>query len=110
MTIALGIVGCGDVAFRTYFPGLAPIIADGSARVAVCFDPGRGAGEASRRPVSGRGGGHQPRCSAPAPGLNAAINLTPAPLHCEITTALINAGLDVFSEKPMAGSVEEGQD
>ena len=44
------------------------------------------------------------------PGLNAAVNLTPAPLHCEVTTALLNAGLSVFSEKPLAGTVDDGQE
>ena len=110
MTIALGIVGCGDVAFRTYFPGLGPVVADGSAAVAVCFDPVE---ERAKR-AAALFPGAVPVTSLDAllqhPGLNAAVNLTPAPLHCEVTTALLNAGLDVFSEKPLAGSVEDGQE
>ena len=35
--IGLGVLGCGDVAFRTYLPGLAPLA--GRAEVVACFDP-----------------------------------------------------------------------
>ena len=109
MTISLGIVGCGDVAFRTYFPGLQPVISDGSAKVAVVFDPVLERAERAARLFPGA----QPVVSLDAlleyPGLDAAVNLTPAPLHCEITTALLNRDLHVFSEKPLAATVAEGQ-
>lgn len=42
-------------------------------------------------------------------GLTAAVNLTPAPLHLEITAALLNRGLHVYSEKPIAATVAEAQ-
>ena len=104
MTIALGIVGCGDVAFRTYFPGLAPVIADGSAVVAVCFDPIEERAKRAAALFPGAVAVTSLDALLQHPGLNAAVNLTPAPLHCEVTTALLNAGLHVFSEKPLAGS------
>ena len=109
MTVSLGIVGCGDVAFRTYFPGLEPVIADGSAEVAVCFDPVLERAERAAALFPGA----QPVVSLDAllehPGLCAAVNLTPAPLHNEITTALLKRDLHVFSEKPLAATVAEGQ-
>ncbi len=110
MTIALGIVGCGDVAFRTYFPGLGPIVADGSAVVAVCFDPLEERAKRAAALFPGAVAVTSLDALLQHPGLNAAVNLTPAPLHCEVTTALLNAGLDVFSEKPLAGSVDDGQE
>ena len=109
MTITLGIVGCGDVAFRTYLPGLDPIIADGSASVAVCFDPVQERAERAAALFPGATAVTSLDDLLRYPGLAAAVNLTPAPLHKEITTALLKAGLHVFSEKPLAATVEEGQ-
>jgi predicted dehydrogenase len=110
VTIALGIVGCGDVAFRTYFPGFAPIVADGSARIAVCFDPVQERAERAAAMFPGAVAVTSFDDLLNHPGLDAAVNLTPAPLHCEVTTALINAGMSVYSEKPLAATVEDGQE
>lgn len=109
MTVSLGIVGCGDVAFRTYFPGLAPIIADGSTRVAVCFDPVQERATRAAAMFPGAVAVTNLSDLLRHPGLTAALNLTPAPLHRENTAALITAGLHVFSEKPIASTVAEGQ-
>lgn len=109
MSTVLGIVGCGDVAFRTYFPGLAPIIADGSTSIAVCFDPVPERAERAAALFPGATAVTSLDALLQHPGLDAAVNLTPAPLHCDITTALIRAGLHVFSEKPLAGTVADAQ-
>jgi predicted dehydrogenase len=39
--------------------------------------------------------------------LDAAIDLTPAPLHGSVNRTLLEAGLDLYSEKPLAGSVAD---
>jgi predicted dehydrogenase len=41
-------------------------------------------------------------------GVDAALNLSPAPFHGSITRSLLEAGLHVYSEKPLANSVAEG--
>ncbi|MGH2534537.1 MAG: Gfo/Idh/MocA family protein [Thermomicrobiales bacterium] len=104
--INLGFIGCGDVAFRTYFPGIQPhldrstvtacfdVIADRAERAAALF-PGAQAYTAYDEFLA-------------HPGLDAVFNLTPAPLHRETTTKALDAGFHVFSEKPIAASVEEG--
>ena len=109
MTVSLGIVGCGDVAFRTYLPGLAPIIADGSACVAVCFDPIQERAERAAAQYPGARAVNSLEELLEHPGLTAGVNLTPAPFHRDVTTALLMAGLHVFSEKPIASTVEDGQ-
>lgn len=103
--IKLGIVGCGDVAFRTYFPGLERLA--GQAIVAACCD-----GQIDRAE----------RAAAAFPGARAyasyeellhdgtidgIINLTPAPFHHEVNAAALEAGLHVFTEKPLAGTIEQ---
>jgi predicted dehydrogenase len=100
----LGIVGCGDVATREYFPWL-----DGRSDVQVvaCFDTrvDRAEQAAARFP------GAEPLTILESlfalPGLEAIVNLTPAPFHGEINAAALDAGLDVYSEKPLAGSLAE---
>ena len=105
--IELGIVGCGDVAFRTYLPGLAMLA--GRARVAACFDP---VGERRER-FAADAGDAEAYDSYDAllahPGLDAIINLSPAPFHQEINAAALDAGLHCFSEKPLAANVEQAQ-
>jgi predicted dehydrogenase len=106
--INLGILGCGDVAFRTYLPGLQ-LIRD-RARIVACSDPLRERGE---RLAAAAGGEVQVYTSLETmieqPGLDAVINLTPAPLHLLTNTMILQAGLHLFSEKPVAGTVADAQ-
>lgn len=105
--IRLGIIGCGDVATRTYIPALRRL-AD-RAEVVATFDP-----LAER---SEHAAGCFPGATAYAtyeeflrhPGLDGVFNLTPAPLHRDTSTAALDAGLHVFTEKPIAASVADAQ-
>ena len=110
MSISLGIVGCGDVAFRTYFPGFAPEIKRGSAHVSVCFDPLLERAEAAAALFPGAKAVATLEELLAEKGLTAAINLTPAPFHKDVTTSLLNADLHVYTEKPLAASVKESQE
>jgi predicted dehydrogenase len=108
--IELGVAGCGDVAFRTYFPVIPLLERQGLARVAAVFDP---VGERAERAAALFAGaraystldgllGH--------PGLDGLVNLTPAPAHRDVNAAALETGLHVYSEKPLAGSVEAAQE
>lgn len=107
--VNLGIVGCGDVAFRTYFPGLDELAARGEAAVVACFDPVAERAEQA----AGRFPGARAYTSYDAllgdGALEAVLNLTPAPFHREITTAALETGRHVYSEKPLAATVPEAQ-
>ena len=109
MAVSLGIVGCGDVAFRTYFPGLVPDIKRGAAAVSVCFDPMPERAQAAAALFPGAVAVSSLAELVAFPGLTAAVNLTPAPYHRNVTTILLDANLHVFSEKPLAATVEESQ-
>ncbi len=105
--IDLAIVGCGDVAFRTYLPGLA-LIAD-RVRVVACFDP---QAERAER-LADLAGGARAYDDYPSllahPDLDAVINLTPAPFHRDVNAAALDAGLHVFTEKPLAADLPQAQ-
>jgi predicted dehydrogenase len=103
----LGLIGCGDVAFRTYIPG---ILADAArATVAATFDPvlERAENAAAVFPNATAYVEFEPFLQHA--GLEAVFNLTPAPLHAEVTGRAFDHGLHVFSEKPIAATVAEGQ-
>jgi predicted dehydrogenase len=106
--IRLAIVGAGDVAHRHYLPAVRGLV----ERVDLVgfVDRRDGAGEAAVAAVAG----WAPRAVALSDvdglrrlGVDAAVNLTPAPLHGQINGALLDAGLHVYSEKPIAGTIED---
>jgi predicted dehydrogenase len=105
--LRMGVIGCGDVAFSSYLPGLLTL--RDRLNVAACFD--------IRADRVGRAAALYPDARAYTeyaaflqhPGLDAVVNLTPAPLHYEITAAALRAGLHVYSEKPLASSLEDAR-
>jgi predicted dehydrogenase len=103
--IQLGIIGCGDVAFRTYFPALE--LLTGRAAVTACFDPieERANRAAARFPGATAYTTFEEFLNHP--GLAGVFNLTPAPLHKQTTIPALDAGLHVFTEKPISSTVED---
>ena len=106
--IRLGVVGCGDVAFRTYFPGLAPLA--GRAEVVACFDPRLDRAERAAALFPGAVAYGEYDRLLEHDGIDAILNFTPAPFHRDVNAAALETGLHVYSEKPLAATVEEGQE
>ena len=105
----VAVVGCGDVVFRHYLPPLIALAA--RAEIVGCCDARL---EAAERVVAA--------VRETSPGAvafdrldemlarvqpDAVFNLTPAPSHAEVTAACLAAGVHVYSEKPIAGSLAE---
>jgi predicted dehydrogenase len=105
----LAVVGAGDVAHRHYLPALREI-AD-RVEVVAFVDRRGGAGEDAAAAVAD----WSPAAVAlediaelrGVEGVEAAINLTPAPLHGVLNQAILDAGLHLYSEKPLASSIAE---
>ena len=107
--LRVGIVGCGDVAHRHY---LAPLIAlEARAEIVGCCDTRLPAAErvvAAVRETSPRAAAFDRldrMLETVVP--DAVFNLTPAPLHADVTAACLAAGAHVFSEKPIAASIAQ---
>jgi predicted dehydrogenase len=106
--VRLAVLGCGDVAFRSYFAGLKAL-GDSVEVVALC-DPiaDRAIRAASLFP--GADALSTLTALTERTDIDGVINLTPAPFHLETTTALLSAGFHVLSEKPLAATVADGQE
>ena len=105
----VGIVGCGDVAHRHYLPALAGL-ADKVA-VAAFADPRPDAAVRAANAVAGWSPGARPYTDLEAMlrdgDLDAVMDLTPAPLHGSVNQAVLDAGYNLYSEKPLAGTLAE---
>ena len=110
--VRLGVIGCGDVAFRTYLPGVAAL--DGDAEVVAVADRRRD--HAERAAAVASTNGRKVRVHAAADDLVAEgdldglVNLTPPAAHVEVTTAALDAGLHVYSEKPLAANLGQARE
>lgn len=111
--INVGIIGCGDVATHSYMPGLNAL--DDRATVVAVFDivdwrvdkakefhpDATGYTDYDQFLAHDRDG---------AGKMDLVFNLTPAPLHREVTAKALEAGYHVYSEKPIASSVEDAHE
>jgi len=106
--LRLAVVGVGDVAQRDYLPEFGRL----SGRAEITVVCGQGADRA--RAVAEQFG--VPRWSTDyravvaADDVDAVVNLTPIPVHHEITLAALQAGRHVYSEKPLSSSADEAQE
>jgi predicted dehydrogenase len=106
--LVLAIVGAGDVAYRHYLPALRDL--GDAVRIGAFVDPRPGAARTAADAVAAWSPGAVPLTDLTelsGSGVTAAINLTPAPLHAAVNRALLEQDLDVYSEKPIAGTLED---
>lgn len=108
--INVGIVGCGDVATHSYMPGLASM-AD-RARVVAVFDINEGRVNDAKQVFPEAAGytDYAAFLSHDTERMDLVFNLTPAPLHHDITKRALEAGFSVYSEKPIASSMTDAQE
>lgn len=105
--VRYGVVGCGDVAFRSYLPAFAA--SDAIHLVATC-DP---VAERARRAAAASPGARpytELQTLLADPDVEAVIDLTPALLHGGVNREILAAGKHLLTEKPMAGSVAEADE
>ncbi len=105
----LALIGCGDVCFRRYLPTLAELCE--RVEIVAAVDP---RSEAAARAVEAATPWSPDAAAFPdIPAMLAAVKadaafvLTPAPSHGGDNAALLTAGLDVYSEKPLASTRED---
>ena len=107
--LRIGIVGCGDVAHRHYLPALAEMAAD--VRVAAVMDPREEVARTTAGSIAEWSAGtrvYSDLATMLGDGdLDAVIDLAPAPRHGEVNQAVLDAGLHLYSEKPLASTLPD---
>lgn len=103
----IGIIGCGDVATHSYMPGLQAL--SDRAKVVAVFDivPTRVETAKSFFPEAVGYTDYDEFVAHSAEKMDLVFNLTPAPLHRTITAKALEAGYNVYSEKPIASTLGE---
>src|SRR5215217_3887224 len=104
-TVKLALLGCGDVAQRDYLPEIHRL-AGRAELVAVCGRTSeRVQHVAEQYDIPVRYDDY--RSMLAASDAEAVINLTPIQLHTETTLAALEAGKHVYSEKPIATTLDD---
>ena len=107
--LRIGLVGCGDVARRHYLPALADLA--GRVRVVSCMDVRRDAAQALIDDIAAWSPGARAfddlDTMLAAGGLDAVIDLAPATRHGTVNRTVLDAGVALYSEKPIAGTLAE---
>lgn len=107
--INVGIIGCGDVATHSYMPGLNSL-ADRANVVAVFDIVQSRIDTALEFHPNATGYTDYDEFLAHDERMDLVFNLTPAPLHRQITAKALEAGYSVYSEKPIASSLGEASE
>ena len=107
--LRIGIVGCGDVASRHYFPALTEL--EPGVRVTALMDARLEAAQRAAAAIRDWSPGvavfDDLSAMLAGGGFDAVIDLAPAPRHGTVNQAVLEAGVDLYSEKPIASTVAE---
>jgi predicted dehydrogenase len=103
----LALLGCGDVAVRDYLPELQRL-ADRVELTAVCSRTAQRAQMVAEQFGARAWYTDYHRMLAECDA-DLVANLTPIQIHAETTSAALRSGRHVYSEKPLASTVQEAQ-
>src|SRR5215218_8876543 len=106
-TVKLALLGCGDVAQRDYLPEMHRMVGRAEL-VAVCGrTPQRVRQVAEQYDIPAQYDDY--RSMLAESDAEAVINLTPIQVHTETTLAALEAGKHVYSEKPIATTLDDAE-
>lgn len=104
----VAIVGCGDIVRKFHCPALKHLRSNGLFRVAALVDPEIERAKALQKHF------REAVCfcdisQLSAPSIDLAVVATPPHLHAALSIALLNSGINVLCEKPMAIDLVEAK-
>jgi len=104
--VKIGVVGCGDVAFRSYLPDIASLTKEKIDLVAVCDAAEERARRAAKEFKAKEYYLDYSEMLEKA-DIEVVVNLTDMLHHAPFSLLAIKAGKHVYTEKPMATTLEE---
>lgn len=104
--VKIGVVGCGDVAFRSYLPDIASLTKEKIDLVGVCDIAEERARKAAKEFKAKEYYLNYNEMLKKA-DIEVVINLTDMLHHAPFSLLAIKAGKHVYTEKPMAATLEE---
>ena len=107
-SIRVALIGCGAVARLYYMPALRALVSAGSLEVVALLDPVAGHADPLREAFPRARMAHQ-LSDLPPRGFDLAIVASPHSLHAAQSIQLMEAGVSVLCEKPMATSVDDAK-
>jgi len=104
--VRLAVIGAGDVAQRDYLPEAHRLAGKAEIAMVCSRRPERARQVAERFGIPAWASDYREALSG---GFDAIVNLTPLPAHEPITRAALQAGLHVYTEKPLAATAERAR-
>lgn len=109
-TLRLGVLGVGDIARNLYLPKIREAEARGAIRLTAVSSRSSNARKWMAEHYPGVPVHVDYQAMLDDPSVDMVVNLTPTPAHASTTLQAIRAGKHVFSEKPLAATVEEADE
>lgn len=105
--LKVGMIGCGDVAQHTYLPGLARMDKEGLLEFTAISDVLEDRVRLAQDRYGIAQGYTDYEEMLEKSGVDLVVNLTPTQRHAEVILAAIAAHKHVYTEKPIAATLEE---
>lgn len=104
--LRVGIIGCGRIAREVHIPVLSR---HGMAQITALADPDESRLSQARQVAPGAAAFRDCRELVASAALDAVVVCAPTGLHAEIAGAVLERGLHLYLEKPIAASLEEAE-
>jgi predicted dehydrogenase len=105
--INVGLVGCGTIALAMHLPGLATMREMGKVNLLAVCDAIDEKAQAAGDKFGVEDRYRQLDDLLGRDDIELVVNTTPIPEHFAVTLAALRAGKHVYTQKPMAGTIEE---
>jgi predicted dehydrogenase len=105
-SLGIGVIGAGDVALKLYLPVISDIDPS-QAWLAALADVEEERARRAQAKFGGRRMFSDYRDLLACPDVDVVVNLTRHKVHAQINLAALDAGKHVYSEKPMATTLDE---
>lgn len=107
--LKIAVIGCGDVS-RIYFPGLRKLANKGEFEIAAVCDIVKEKAKRGKEELNASDYYVDYDKMLQNSDIDIVINLTPIQAHASITMKAIKAGKNVYTEKPLATTLEEADE